>query len=181
MTKYQFDISQPYILHRSKTKSYFWFCVAAIGLIGGLLSRDFIMLGIILSVVFMFIGFNGLKKKDKMMRIDQRGITPFGENTILWRQINRCFYETTSAAEAWNVEYYLKIILKNKDSISICLNDYSYDGKKLGAAIDFYAGRKLFGQTKRDQKEELKDLLISFIVVVAISVFFILMITLAQK
>lgn len=46
MTKYQFDIYQPYILHRSKAKSYFGFYVAAIGLIGGLLSRDFSMLGI---------------------------------------------------------------------------------------------------------------------------------------
>lgn len=181
MTKYQFDISKPYILNRSKAKSYFWFYVAVFALLGGLLSSEFSMIGIILSVVFTFIGINGRKKKNKIMRIDKQGITPFGENTILWQQINRCFYQTTPATRAWNVKFYLKIVLKNSDPVFICLNDYSYDDKKLVVAINFYSGRKLFGQTKQDQKNELKEILMSLVVWIGISALIILLLTLAQK
>lgn len=68
MKKYQFGLSQPYFLHRSKDDSYFLFFLAILFFIGGLLSIEGSLFYIILSVSLSFIGINKLKRKDKIMQ-----------------------------------------------------------------------------------------------------------------
>lgn len=139
------------------------------------------MLCIILALIIAFVGINELNKKDTPLQIDQQGITPSGESIILWQQINRCFYHTIPGGNMYRARYYLKIILKNNDTISIPLNNYSFNGKKFSTAIDFYAGRKVFGQTKQDKKNELKELLIILACVIVFASIMILILSLSQK
>lgn len=181
MKKYQFDLSHPYFLHRSKDDSYFLFFLAILFFIGGLLSIEGSLFYIILSVSLSFIGINKLKRKDKIMQIDKQGITTSTEGTILWRQVKRCFCQSMSCSGSWNPVCYLRIILKNNETISIKLNDYAYNGKELSAAIDLYAGRKLFGKTDEDIKSELKTLLITLAFVLVFLSLIILLIVLYQQ
>lgn len=112
------------------------------------------------------------------LQIDRNGITPFEEKTILWQNISRCYYHTTGL-NAYHT-YYLIVVTKGSDTIQIRLNDYSYNGKELADAIDSYAGRKIFGQTKEDQIKEIKGLLIALVCVIAFVSFIILMLSLSQ-
>ena len=165
----QFDISTPYILHRSKARVFWSFGFAVLLFVCGLMTNESSMLCIILAIIIALVGINALTKKDEPLQIDQQGITAPEREIIHWEHINRCFYKSTPGK---NPSYYLKIIFINNETTSIYLNDYSFDGKKLAAAIDFYSGRKLFGQTEQDQKKELKFLLI---VLTAIIIFFFLL------
>lgn len=178
MTNYQFDTSQPYILHTSSKGSFYYLLFAAILFVCGLLEPNFGMLFIIVSIVLAYYGLNERRKKDTPLQIDRNGITPFEEKTILWQNINRCYYQITGL-NAYHT-CYLIVITKGSDTIQIRLNDYSYNGKELADAIDSYAGRKIFGQTKEDQKKEIKALLIALVCVIAFSSFIILMLSLSQ-
>lgn len=158
MRKYQFDLSQPYLLHRSKRTPYWFFFAAFVSFIVGLTSREIGMLGAVLSIIFIFVGINKLKREDKIMRIDNEGITTNEKGTIHWNQIKRCFYKSFPTTQ-WKPKSFLEIVLKNDEHTCILLNEYSYDGKALSAAINFYSGRKLFGRIEQDDKDELKGLL----------------------
>ena len=96
----------------------------------------------------------------------------------IWQNISRCYYHTTGL-NAYHT-YYLIVVTKGNDTIQIRLNDYSYNGKELADAIDSYAGRKIFGQTKEDQIKEIKGLLIALVCVIAFVSFIILMLSLSQ-
>lgn len=178
MTTYQFDTSQPYVLHTSNKGSFYYLLFAALFFICGLLEPNFGMLFIILSIVLAYYGLNEQRKKDMPLQIDCNGITPFEEKTILWQNISRCYYHTTGL-NAYHT-YYLIVVTKGSDTIQIRLNDFSYNGKELADAIDSYAGRKIFGQTKEDQIKEIKGLLIALVCVIAFVSFIILMLSLSQ-
>lgn len=166
MKKYQFDLSHPYLLHRSKETPYFFFFAAFVSFAVGLTSRDISLFGIVLSLTLMVVGINKLKRKDKIMRIDKQGITTEEKGTIHWNRIKRCFYISFPTTQ-WQPKSFLEIVLKNDEHISTLLNEYSCNGRKLQAAIDFYSGRKLFGRIAQDDKDELKGLLtgVAFVLV----------------
>lgn len=63
MTTYQFDTSQPYVLHTSNKGSFYYLLFAALFFICGLLEPNFGMLFIILSIVLAYYGLNERKKK----------------------------------------------------------------------------------------------------------------------
>ena len=88
MKKYQFDLSHPYLLHRSKETPYFFFFAAFVSFAVGLTSRDISLFGIVLSLTLMVVGINKLKRKDKIMRIDV---------TILFSALTRMFPKPTFA------------------------------------------------------------------------------------
>lgn len=178
MTTYQFDTSQPYVLHINNQVSRSYLLYAALSFILGLVLPNAGMLLIILSIVLVYLAINKRRKKDKPIQIDRNGITPFEEKTILWHNISRCYYHTTGL-NAYHT-YYLIVVTKGSDTIQIRLNDYSYNGKELADAIDSYAGRKIFGQTKEDQIKEIKGLLIALVCVIAFVSFIILMLSLSQ-
>lgn len=56
MKKYQFDLSHPYLLHRSKETPYFFFFAAFVSFAVGLTSRDISLFGIVLSLTLMVVG-----------------------------------------------------------------------------------------------------------------------------
>lgn len=159
----QFDVCKPYILHRSKARAYWCLGFSILLFVCELMTNESNMPCIILAVIIALVGINALTKKDEPLQIDQQGITAPKREIILWEHIDRCFYVSSPGK---NPSYYLRIIFINDEITSIYLNDYSFDGKKFAAAIDFYSGRKLFGQTKQDQKEELKGLLILLAVII---------------
>lgn len=168
MTTYQFDTSQPYVLHTSNKGSFYYLLFAALFFVCGLLEPNFGMLFIISSIVLAYYGLNERRKKDEPIQIDRNGITPFEEKTILWHNISRCFF--------YNDRYstYLKIILKNKDTVIIKLDDYAFKGEELDAAIETYAGRNIFGLTEDEKNGQLVILILILAMVIAFVVYLIL-------
>ncbi len=168
MTNYQFDTSQPYILHTSSKGSFYYLLFAAILFVCGLLEPNFGMLFIIVSIVLAYYGLNERRKKDTPLQIDRNGITPFEENTILWHNISRCFFYNEHYSVYW------KIILKNKDTVIIKLDDYAFKGEELDAAIETYAGRNIFGLTEDEKNGQLVILILILAMVIAFVVYLIL-------
>ncbi|WP_283127668.1 hypothetical protein [Bacteroides clarus] len=179
MKKISFDLSHPYLLHRSKKTPYWFFFAAFMCFIVGLTSREIGMFGVVLSIIFCFVGINKLKRKDKIMRIDNEGVTTEENGTIHWKQIKRCYYKSFPTTQ-WEPKSFLEIVLKNNEHTCILLNEYSYDGKALSAAINFYSGRKLFGRIEQDDKDELKGLLKGFAFVLVFISFVMLLLYLSD-
>lgn len=152
-------------MHRSKYIPYNLFLYAFLCFVAGLISRESSMFCIVLSLILTAIGINKLKRKDKIIRIDKQGITTEEEGPIFWEQMKRCFYKSVPRSNNFP-KYYLEIVLKNNEHINIELNDYSCNSKKMTAAINFYSGKKLYGRTDQDDKDELKGILITFAVIV---------------
>lgn len=168
MTTYQFDTSQPYVLHINNQVSRSYLLYAALSFILGLVLPNAGMLLIILSIVLVYLAINKRRKKDKPIQIDRNGITPFEEKTILWHNISRCYF--------YNDRYsaYLKIILKNKDTVIIKLDDYAFKGEELDAAIETYAGKNIFGLTEDEKNGQLVILILILAMVIAFVVYLIL-------
>lgn len=168
MTTYQFDTSQPYVLHTSNKGSFYYLLFAALFFVCGLLEPNFGMLFIILSIVLAYYGLNERRKKDMPLQIDRNGITPFEEKTILWQNISRCFFYNERYSVYW------KIIFKNKDTVIIKLDDYAFKGEELDAAIETYAGRNIFGLTEDEKNGQLEILILILAMVIAFVVYLIL-------
>lgn len=175
MEKYQFDLSQPYLLHQRKESVYLWIIVATVPFMAGILLEE-CMLGILLSIVLAFSGIDELKSKDKVMQINRQGITTSTEGTIHWSNMKRCFYHYSYSTHP---EKYLKIILKSNVAVNIRVSEYAFDSKKLSAAIDFYAGRGLFGRIKQDDKDEMKWLLAGSLFACVLILYIILLIAIS--
>ncbi len=168
MTTYQFDTSQPYVLHTSNKGSFYYLLFAALFFVCGLLEPNFGMLFIILSIVLAYYGLNERRKKDMPLQIDRNGITPFEEKTILWQNISQCFFYNERYSVYW------KIILKNKDTVIIKLDDYAFKGEELDAAIETYAGRNIFGLTEDEKNGQLEILILILAMVIAFVVYLML-------
>ena len=97
------------------------------------------------------------------MRIDKQGITTEEKGTIHWNRIKRCFYISFPTTQ-WQPKSFLEIVLKNDEHISILLNEYSCNG------------RKLFGRIAQDDKDELKGLLTGFAFVLVFILFVMLLV-----
>ncbi|WP_148372379.1 hypothetical protein [Bacteroides bouchesdurhonensis] len=170
--KYQFDLSKPYFIHRSKAMSIIYAILSFLLLITGLFNRQESI--ILIGILPLIIAFCNIHHKNKTIQINDRGIIADEIGLIEWNNIQHCFY---SSGIGKNPRFWLNIKMKDGNTRTLTLNNYSYDERKLAVAINFYSGMKIFDQTKQDNKEELKGLLIGFLCIFVVFLLIILLLS----
>lgn len=162
--EYQFDFSKPYIIYRNKIWYIIYISFFLFFTYQGLSTGNSAFWG--MSSILLILLIMSFRHRNKVIQINNVGITADDIGTITWEQIHHCFY---SSGIGKNPEYWLNIKMKDSSLRRVTLNDYSYNSKKLSAAINFYSKRNLFGRTDQDNKAEMKSLLIGFIIMILLS------------
>lgn len=156
---YQFDLSKPYIVGKNKLIFVLYIAFFAFSANRWFLEKNegaalFALAFLTLAIVFYW-------NRKNLIQINTESITGKNIGTIYWKEISYCDY---IIRRSWS----LNIVMKDGRCHEINLDEYDFNAKRLAAAINCYAGCKMFNPVPLDNKTKLIITLIGLATVASI-------------